>query len=130
MSALEESLMEQIAAAGLPFPQREVRFAPPRLWRADLLWTRQKVMVEIQGGTWLKVGHTGGKQYQSDCDKMFEAQMMGYTVVWVTGDEIGRMVKRVWTPDHRAITKIRRALERQPVKWITVHGGDCADTAE
>lgn len=133
MSALEDALMSQIADAGLPMPRTEVRFAPPRLWRADLVWDYRRVMVEIQGGSWLRRGHTGGKQYQSDCDKLFEAQMMGYLVVWLTGDEIGRMVRRVWTPDPRAITKIRRALENGPTRIrreAVIRESVCADTGK
>ena len=132
-SCLEERLMEQIYAAGLPLPKTEFRFAPPRLWRADMIFDLQRVIVEVQGGTWLRIGHCSGKQYQSDCDKLFEAQMMGYLVVWVTGDEIGRTVRGVWVPDSRAITKIRRALENGPKRLrreVCISGREAPEGAD
>ena len=37
-SYLEEMLAQHIQWAGLPAPQREFRFAPPRRWRIDFAW--------------------------------------------------------------------------------------------
>lgn len=85
---MKADLETQIYLAGLPKPTREARFHPTRRWRWDLCWPEQKVAVEIQGGVWQSGRHTRGKGYTSDCEKLNEAQLLGWVVVWVTYDQI------------------------------------------
>lgn len=88
MSALEETLLFQIKAAGLPEPVREYRFAPPRRWRFDFCWPDQQIAVEVEGGTWVRGRHSRGVGYARDCEKMNAAQMLGYIVLRFTSDMI------------------------------------------
>ncbi len=104
-SAIEATLAAQIAEAGLPAPEREFVFAPPRRWRADFAWLEwdYRLIVECEGGTWKKDGnrHGYGLGFEGDCIKYNEAELLGYHVLRVTG----RMVD-----DGRALAYIRRAL--------------------
>ena len=56
-SDLEASLLFQITASGLPVPETQFRFAPPRRWRFDLAWLDRKLACEIDGGTYGRGTH-------------------------------------------------------------------------
>ncbi|HEY7313861.1 MAG TPA: hypothetical protein VH643_31215 [Gemmataceae bacterium] len=58
-----------LQAAGLPPPNREHRFAPPRRWRFDLAWPSLRLALEIEGGTWTGGRHVRGKGYENDREK-------------------------------------------------------------
>lgn len=105
-SELEETLLEQIRAAGLPEPVRQTRFYVPGHrypMRLDFLWFRQWLIVEVQGGTWTNGGHNRGKQYERDCEKANEAILSGFRVLHVTTDMV---------EDGRALALIERALKQ------------------
>jgi hypothetical protein len=52
-----------IAAAGLPAPVREHRFAPPRRWRFEYAWPAHRLALEVEGGTWTGGRHVRGRGY-------------------------------------------------------------------
>jgi len=52
MSHLEETLLWQIKAAGLPMPEREYRAIKGRMFRFDFAWEKERLLVEINGGTY------------------------------------------------------------------------------
>lgn len=77
-SHLEAALLEQIKIAGLPEPEREVRFSQPRRWRFDLAWPAKMIAVECEGGTWARGRHTRGAGFEKDCEKSNAAQLLGW----------------------------------------------------
>lgn len=101
MSALEETLVWQVKMAGLPAPDREVVFAPPRKWRADLCWHPYRLIVEVEGGTWIQGRHSRGAGMRKDCEKYNAAALDGWRVLRFTGDMIR---------DGSALTVVERAL--------------------
>ena len=102
MSDLEDALDFQIRAVGLPEPGREWRFHPTRKWRFDLARPDLLLAVEVDGGTWTQGRHTRGFGYRLDCEKMNEAQLLGWRVLRVT---------RGMIEDGTAIRTIERAFE-------------------
>lgn len=98
------SLAEQIAAAGLPAPQREHRFHPTRRWRFDLAWPEHRVAVEYEGGVATKARgrHSRGWGFEADCEKYAEAALAGWLVLRCTFDHVR---------DRRALGWLRRALD-------------------
>lgn len=102
MSNAEESLATLIRWNGIPEPSREYVFAKPRRWRFDFAWWREKVAVEVEGGSWIAGRHTRGSTFEKDCEKYAEAGLAGWLVLRVTPHMI---------EDGRAIALIRRALE-------------------
>lgn len=102
MSALEETLLAHMVAAGVAAPEREVVFAPPRRWRFDFAWPERRVAVEVEGGTWVGGGHSRGRGFASDVDKYNAAVLGGWRVLRVTSN----MVR-----DGRALALVERALE-------------------
>lgn len=86
MSDAEEALAFQLRAVGIAF-EREVRFAPPRKWRADfeiLPVSAAHLLIEVDGGTWAGGRHTTGAGFAADCEKLNEATLLGYRVLRVT----------------------------------------------
>jgi hypothetical protein len=102
-SIAEQTLAVQLEQAGIPF-EREVRFAPPRRWRADFgVWnpgTNVDVLVEVEGGSFTG-GHRRGLRYEFDCEKHNAAMLLGWRVYRFTP----AMVE-----DGRAFAVIQQAL--------------------
>lgn len=114
----EAAVEEQLTAAGLPPFVREYRFAADELgegkglrarlkaadlqdWRIDFAWPRQKIALEVDGGTWIKGGggHNTGKGYEGDRDKDAALLVRGWRVLRVTPVHVqdGRAVRWVTT---------------------------------
>lgn len=102
MSHLEDTLAFQLQAAGLPTPEREHRFAPPRKWRFDFAWPHLMVALEVDGGTMSGGRHTRGKGFEADCEKTNAAAINGWLLLRVTG----AMVR-----DGRALDTAEKAIE-------------------
>jgi very-short-patch-repair endonuclease len=87
-SDLEAIMALHIRANNLPEPEREYRFAPPRRWRFDFAWPAAMLALEVEGGVWSTGGHTSGKGFTDDCEKMNEALVRGWRVLRVTGQQV------------------------------------------
>lgn len=101
-SSLERAFLTLLKYENLPLPETQVRFAPPRRWKADFLWPDHRLIVEVHGGTWTGGGHVRGKQFESDCEKANTAQLLGFTYLAFTTDMVH---------DGRAIATVKEALE-------------------
>jgi very-short-patch-repair endonuclease len=90
-SKLEEILNLQIFENRLPEPTTQFKFLNNRKFKADFAWPNYKIIVEVEGGTWLgsKGGHTNGKGYENNCEKYNLATFEGWKVYRFTG----KMVK-------------------------------------
>lgn len=100
MSVLEETLLQQIQAAGLPEPVREFRFAPPRLFRWDGCWPALRLAYEVQGGLHTSGRHVRAGGYSRDCEKHNLGVLRGWSILLFTRDmiesgEAVRMLERV-----------------------------------
>lgn len=84
MSDLEEQLLLQIRAAGLPEPEREVRIIPGRLFRADFLYREQGLWIDVQGGQWIGGHHGRGSGVEGDAEKICLASIAGLRPLIVT----------------------------------------------
>lgn len=93
-----------LAAAGLPAPTLEHRFAPPRRWRFDYAWPDQRIALEIEGGTWSGGRHVRGRGYENDCIKYNQAVLLGWTVLRVTTSMLR---------DGRALALLEQAFDRE-----------------
>ena len=85
----------------LPEPIPEYRFAPPRKWRADYCWPAHMLMLEVNGGVWTQGRHTRGQGAIDDMEKLSEAAIMGYRVLYCTPEQLHNGV---------ALDRIVRAL--------------------
>lgn len=84
-STLEYLLEHQIRALELPVPEREFRAIPTRKFRWDFAWPEHKLLVEVNGGTWGKGGHSTGAGIARDYEKNNLANLAGYRCLIFTG---------------------------------------------
>lgn len=88
-SHLEDQFAQALHLAGLPRPERELKLIPNRQWASDFVWSAEKVIVEVEGGT--RSGnsrHSKGAGFDEDCRKYFHLNMAGYLVIRVTATHI------------------------------------------
>ena len=101
--ALEERLVLQMRAHGLPTPEREYRFDDVRKWRFDFAWPDFRVAVEVDGATWSSGRHNRGAGYEADAEKINAATALGWRVFRYTA----RRIRSGY-----AVNEIRVQLER------------------
>jgi len=101
-SKLEAEFSRQVEAlAGtaleLPEPEREFKFCEERKWRADFAWPDQRLLVEIEGGTWGGGRHVRGKGFEDDLEKYNAAMLLGWDVARFSGTMVndGQALKTV-----------------------------------
>lgn len=79
-------------AHGLPEPELEVVFAPPRLYRADYLFRDAKVIVEREGGLFAKgragMAHAMPTSIQRDMARSNLAQLAGFRYLRYTPQQL------------------------------------------
>ena len=78
MNALEEMFALQCEQAGLPTPLREYAAVPGRRFRWDFAWPDQRVLVELNGGTYAHMGHSTGTGIARDYEKSNLAMLAGW----------------------------------------------------
>ena len=103
-SALEAELALQIKALGLPEPVREYRAIAGRKFRFDFAWLEQRLLVEVNGGTYTQGAHSTGRGIARDYERANLAVLHGWRVL--TFD--GKAVK-----SGEAVEVIRQALEAE-----------------
>ena len=96
---------DQCRLGALPVPVAEWKFHPTRRYRADWAFVDDRILVEIEGGAFLKDGgrHNRGAGFRNDLEKYAEAAILGYRVIRVLPE---------WIEDGRALTYVERALTR------------------
>lgn len=79
-----------------PAPRRQYRFHPERRWKADFAWPRQRVIVEVDGGAFLRRrskktgkrysggGHHSAAGYRADRERDNAAVAAGWLVLRYT----------------------------------------------
>lgn len=86
-SELEEQLDFQLRSARLVF-EREYQAVPSRRFRWDFAFPADDLLVEVQGGIWVKGGHSTGRGITRDCEKLNCATLSGWRTLAVTGEMI------------------------------------------
>ena len=89
--------------SGLPKPEVEHRFSPPRRWRFDHAWPARKVALEVEGGVFMVGGgrHSRGAGFRKDLEKYNEAAAQGWRIVRVLPEQLESPTTLEW---------LRRAL--------------------
>jgi very-short-patch-repair endonuclease len=103
VSDLERAFAFQVKAHGLPEPEREYRFLPPRRWRFDFAWPDARVAVEVEGGAFVQGRHTRGIHFERDAEKYSRAAIEGWCVIRATGNHVDSGEAILW---------LKEALER------------------
>lgn len=80
-STLEAEFHRQLWAVGLREWVAEYRFIPPRKYRFDIAFLKDKLAIEIDGGMWVASRHRSGKGYTKDVEKGNLAVLSGWRVL-------------------------------------------------
>jgi len=107
-SRWERLLYQQIENAALPTPERQYHIYMPGArnpCRADFCWPVHKLIVEVQGGQWIRGRHTrGGKSFETECRKLAWFAVLGFHFMPITPAMI---------EDDTALLRIRQFLEEE-----------------
>lgn len=82
-------------------PIPEYIFAKPRKWRFDYAWPLQRFALEVDGGVWIQGRHNRGQGAINDQEKLSEAAILGWRVLYAIPDDLRNGV---------AIDRVLRAL--------------------
>ena len=80
-SALENLFAMQLDSAGLTGYVREYQAIPGRRFRFDFAWRKERLLVEINGGTYSKGAHSTGTGINRDYEKGNLAVLNGWRVL-------------------------------------------------
>lgn len=97
---LEKLFELHLKADNLTGWEKQYRFIDERKFMFDFAFPKQKIAVEIDGGTWMgKGGHNSGSGIQNDRDKDELAILNGWTVYRCTAHMVkaGRAIETVKT---------------------------------
>jgi very-short-patch-repair endonuclease len=91
----------------------EHRFHPVRRWRFDAAYPSRGIAVELDGGVYAGGRHVRGAGFEKDCEKINEAQVLGWDVYRFTVRQM---------QDGAMLDVLDRALGAQitspvPTKW-------------
>lgn len=105
----------------IPRFEREYRFAPPRRWRIDFAFPDVKLAVEIEGGIWIKGGHTRGSGFMKNVEKYNALALLGWRLLRFTPEQVentkylGDTLKTIQEFFLRDLTEtIRQDISSQP----------------
>jgi hypothetical protein len=72
----------------LPPPERQAKLVPGRRFVHDFYWPRQRLAVEVNGGTWRPGAHSSGAGIERDYEKNALALHEGVRTLFVTGGQV------------------------------------------
>ncbi len=103
-SKLEDLFAFQLDSLGVTGYVREFRAIPGRKFRYDFAFVEEKLLVEINGGTYTKGAHSTGQGIARDYEKIRLGQDHGWTVYPFDGKAVR---------SGEAVEIIRQALEAE-----------------
>ena len=98
-------LDQQCRLAGLPVPETELRFAPPRRFRFDYAWPDHQLAAEVDGAIWTGGRHTRGVGFERDMEKLNLALLHGWRVARFSTSMVA---------DGRALGVLEQLLKENP----------------
>jgi very-short-patch-repair endonuclease len=107
-SPLEATLIRQIEERRLPeaVPQGTAPWkGTGRRFLGDLVWPAHRLLVEVDGGTWVRGRHTTGVGFERDCVKQNLAVLNGYRVLRVTGGHVKNGMAVQWIADALGVSE-------------------------
>lgn len=86
MSFIEECLAAELKAEHIPF-EREVRFSPERMFRADFRIVGTPLLIEVDGGAF-SGRHTTGEGFLKDREKDALAFRLGWIPMHLSTEQV------------------------------------------
>lgn len=101
-SDLEDTLAFQLDALGLTGYVREYQAIKGRKFRFDFCFTEQRLLIEVNGGTFTKGAHSTGRGIARDYEKANLAVLQGWRCLAFDGKAVR---------SGEAVEVVRKALE-------------------
>lgn len=87
--SLELAMLQQLKALGLmDGMERQHKFIPGRQYQADFCWPAARLILEVDGGTWVKGGHSSGAGIERDYERDALAVIFGWRVLRATSNQV------------------------------------------
>jgi very-short-patch-repair endonuclease len=96
MSKLEETLALHLRAEKIEFEREVSGLVPGRRFRVDF-FIKPVLVLECEGGIWVKGGHSTGAGITRDCEKLNALALEGYIVLRFTAEHIASGEAIGWT---------------------------------
>lgn len=106
-SDLETTLLLQLRQAGLLEPVAQYRLPGKRRHLWDFAWPERHLLVDVQGGGWVRGRHHRPAGYREDCVKANIATLAGWRVLRVDTSMV---------EDGSALATLRQALQESEEK--------------
>lgn len=105
-STLEDILATELTRIGLVGFVREYQFAKclNRKWRVDFAFIDRAILIEVEGGSYVRGRHVRPTGFQNDCEKYNAATLLGWRLLRYTGQDISKRLDSV-IADIEAILK-------------------------
>lgn len=103
-------MMRQLRAAKIDGWEAEYQFAPPRRWRFDFAWPKERVALEVEGGVFAGGRHTRGVGFEKDCEKYSRAAILRWVVIRVTARQIREGLALTWIEEALAVRRVKDAV--------------------
>lgn len=84
---LEDEIFYLLLAAGFEPPVRQFKAVKGRRFRSDFAWPEWGIIVEIEGGVYVKGRHVQPQGYTNDVEKYNELILAGYTLIRATSEQ-------------------------------------------
>lgn len=80
---------------GIVAPVAEYAFHAKRRWRADYCWVEARILLEIDGGIWIKGRHVNPQGFLDDCEKLNNATLLGFRVLRYPPEKLSDAIRAV-----------------------------------
>lgn len=77
-----------LVQSGLPRPEFELVFAPPRRWRFDVAWPAHRLAIEVQGGIFVRGRHNRGAAMLKEWEKLNAAAAAGWRILYTQPQDL------------------------------------------
>ena len=113
-SKLEDLFAFQLDALGLTGYTREYPAIPGRKYRFDFAFVAERLLIEINGGTYIRGAHSTGEGIARDYIKSRKAQALGWHCLPFTGKEV---------KNKTAVKEIEDWLAKKSLESLDQSGG-------
>jgi len=80
-------------------------------FKADFAWPEARVVLEVQGGTFVVGGHSTGPGIERDAVKSLTAQISGWALICLTDKMLTRYGEKIWLPKMASFICARTAAK-------------------
>ncbi len=117
-SQLELLLLNRLERAGLPLGEAQVQGIPGRKFTFDRAWPDQKIAVDVNGGTFARMGHSTGVGIERDSEKACLAALAGWRYFPVTRKQIESGHATAWIAQALGVEARCQIRQRSPAQLV------------